>query len=66
MNNSIYSAFNNKDNDMTRVIKDFKQFKQQRINPKEEVIKLMQNGSLSQQELNMYQGMANQLSGILN
>lgn len=66
MNNSIYSSFNNKDNDMTRVMKDFKQFKQQRINPKEEVIKMMQNGSLSQQELNMYQGMANQLSGILN
>lgn len=67
MNKSIYNSFNNQSNDMAQVVQHFKQFKKQmqNVNPQQEVMKYLQNGSINQQQLNQFQQMANQLTGIL-
>ena len=66
--NSIYQEFNHNNNDITQVVQHFRQFKRemQGKNPQEEVMKYLQSGMINQHQLNQFQNMANQLTGLLN
>lgn len=54
-------------NEMERVLNDFRQFRQQmgNINPQQEVMKYLQSGRINQQQLNQFQNMASRLTGFL-
>lgn len=67
MSSPLYNAFGNQpQNDMIGVIKRFQNFKRTfQGDPKQEVMKMLTNGSINQQELNQFQQMAQALSGIL-
>lgn len=68
MSSPLYSAMHSGEmnNDMLGVISRFKQFKQSfNGDPQKVVMQMVNSGRISQQQLNQFQQMANQLSGIL-
>lgn len=70
MSNLLYSMFGNNRqptrNTMFDIIQQFQNFRQQMQgkNPTEEINKLLQSGSISQQQLNQAQQMAQQMQSI--
>lgn len=68
MSSPLYSAMHGgqSENDMLGVISRFKKFKQSfNGDPQQVVMQMVNSGRISQQQLNQFQQMANQLSGIL-
>lgn len=70
MSNLLYSMFGNNrqpsGNAMFDIIQQFQNFRQQMQgkNPTEEINKLLQSGSISQQQLNQAQQMAQQMQSL--
>lgn len=54
-------------NNQTDIIRRFNEFKQSfNGNPRDKVMEMLNNGQITQADLNKVQVMANQLKGILN
>lgn len=68
MANKLYEQLNENPqmNQFTDFLNQVNQFKKQMqgINPKEEVMRRLQNGMISQQQLNQYQQIANQFNRV--
>lgn len=69
MSSPLYNAMHGnsgQNNDMLGVISRFKKFKQTfQGDPQQAVMQMVNSGNISQQQLNQFQQMANQLRGIL-
>ena len=65
MSNPIFDAMcgNNQNNNMLAQLQQFKK-QMQGINPKDEVMKMLQNGKINQQQLNQAQQMAQQIQSL--
>ena len=64
MSNALYNQLNQ--NNPVSMIKQFNEFRKQMqgINPKDEVMKMLQNGKINQQQLNQAQQMAQQMQSL--
>ena len=64
MSNALYNQLNK--NNPVSMIQQFNEFRKQMqgINPKDEVMKMLQNGKINQQQLNQAQQMAQQLQSL--
>ena len=64
MSNALYNQLNQ--NNTASMIQQFNEFRKQMqgINPKDEVMKMLQNGKINQQQLNQAQQMAQQLQSL--
>ena len=64
MSNPLYNQLNQ--NNPAFIIQQFNEFKKQMqgINPKDEVMKMLQNGKINQQQLNQAQQMAQQMQSL--
>lgn len=64
MSNALYNQLNQ--NNPVSMIQQFNEFRKQMqgINPKDEVMKMLQNGKISQQQLNQAQQMAQQMQSL--
>ena len=64
MSNALYNQLNK--NNHVSMIQQFNDFRKQMqgINPKDEVMKMLQNGKISQQQLNQAQQMAQQMQSL--
>ena len=64
MSNALYNQLNK--NNPVSMIQQFNEFRKQMqgINPKDEVMKMLQNGKISQQQLNQAQQMAQQMQSL--
>ena len=64
MSNALYNQLNQ--NNPVSMIQQFNEFRKQMkgINPKDEVMKMLQNGKINQQQLNQAQQMAQQLQSL--
>ena len=64
MSNALYNQLNK--NNPVSMIQQFNDFRKQMqgINPKDEVMKMLQNGKISQQQLNQAQQMAQQMQSL--
>lgn len=65
MSNSLYNQLNQ--NNPAAVVQQFNQFRRQMqgINPKNEVMKMLNSGQINQQQLNQTQQMAQQMDYLL-
>ena len=64
MSNALYNQLNK--NNPVSMIQQFNDFRKQMqgINPKDEVMKMLQNGKITQQQLNQAQQMAQQMQSL--
>lgn len=64
MSNPLFNQLNQ--NNPVSMIQQFNEFrkKMQGINPKDEVMKMLQNGKINQQQLNQAQQMAQQMQSL--
>ena len=64
MSNALYNQLNQ--NNHVSIIQQFNEFRKhmQGINPKDEVMKMLQNGKINQQQLNQAQQMAQQMQSL--
>ena len=64
MSNALYNQLNK--NNPVSMIQQFNEFRKQMqgINPKDEVMKMLQNGKITQQQLNQAQQMAKQMQSL--
>lgn len=64
MSNALYNQLNK--NNPVSMIQQFNEFRKQMqgINPKDEVMKMLQNGKINQQQLNQAQQMAQQMQSL--
>ena len=64
MSNALYNQLNK--NNPVSMIQQFNEFRKQMqgINPKDEVMKMLQNGKINQQQLNQAQQMAQQMQSM--
>ena len=64
MSNALYNQLNK--NNPVSMIQQFNEFRKQMqgINPKDEVMKMLQNGKINQQQLNQAQQMAQQFQSM--
>ena len=64
MSNALYNQL--KQNNPVSMIQQFNEFRKQMqgINPKDEVMKMLQNGKINQQQLNQAQQMAQQMQSL--
>lgn len=64
MSNALYNQLNQ--NNPVSMIQQFNEFRKQMqgINPKDEVMKMLQNGKINQQQLNQAQQMARQMQSL--
>lgn len=64
MSNALYNQLNQ--NNTASMIQQFNEFRKQMqgINPKDEVMKMLQNGKINQQQLNQAQQMARQMQSL--
>ena len=64
MSNALYNKLNQ--NNPVSMIQQFNEFRKQMqgINPKDEVMKMLQNGKINQQQLNQAQQMAQQMQSL--
>ena len=64
MSNALYNQLNK--NNPVSMIQQFNEFRKQMqgINPKDEVMKMLQNGKISQQQINKAQQMAQQMQSL--
>lgn len=67
MSNSLFNALGGQPQaGLNNMVTQFQQFKQSfQGNPRDKVMELLSNGTISQQQLNQAQAMANQLRNIL-
>ena len=64
MSNALYNQLNQ--NNPVSMIQQFNEFRKQMkgINPKDEVMKMLQNGKISQQQINQAQQMAQHMQSL--
>lgn len=64
MSNQLFNQLNQ--NNPASMIQRFNEFRKQMhgVNPKDEVMKMLQNGKINQQQLNQAQQMAQQLQSL--
>ena len=64
MSNALYNQLNK--NNPVSMIQQFNEFRKQMqgINPKDEVMKMLQNGKINQQQLNQAQQMAQHMQSL--
>lgn len=64
MSNALYNQLNK--NNPVSMIQQFNEFRKQMqgINPKDEVMKMLQNGKINQQQINQAQQMAQQMQSL--
>lgn len=64
MSNPLYNQLNK--NNPASMVQQFNEFRKQMqgINPKDEVMKMLQNGKINQQQLNQAQQMAQQFQSM--
>ena len=64
MSNALYNQLNK--NNPVSMIQQFNEFRKQMqgVNPKDEVMKMLQNGKINQQQLNQAQQMAQQMQSL--
>ena len=64
MSNALYNQLNQ--NNPVSMIQQFNEFRKQMqgINPKDEVMKMLQNGKINQQQLNQVQQMAQKMQSL--
>lgn len=66
MNSPVFNAFGNQNNNMNQMVQQFQQFKNTlKGNPKDMVQQMMNNGKITQADLNRAQAFANQFRNIL-
>ena len=66
MSNSLFDAFGTQQNNVSQIIAQINEFKNNfKGDPKAEVEKMMQNGQLSQEQFNQYAQIANRFSKFI-
>ena len=63
MANPLFNQFGASNNQISQIMRDAQQLRQQIQNPRQEVERLLQTGQMSQADFNMFSQMANQILG---